>query len=85
MDLNPLIAETADQADDLLAGCTAPSEANILLLDHLAATHPNLPAPVRQKIATQVIAILQNEDFFEGGPGGADWDDDDSDDDQSDE
>ncbi len=73
MNLKTLIDETANRADEVLGGCTNPSEARSLLLELLATEHPVIPLPDRQKIAAQVIAILDNEGFFESGPGGASW------------
>ncbi|MDR1009645.1 MAG: hypothetical protein LBM04_00680 [Opitutaceae bacterium] len=79
MNLKTLIDETANRADEILDGCTNPSEARSILLELLATEHPDIPLSDRQKIAGQVTAILANEGFFESGPGGDGWRDDDDD------
>jgi len=78
--LQPLITALADQADDLLADCTNPSEATTIILEHLTAKHRALPIPDRRKIAEQVIALLKNEGFFDGSASGDTWDTDNEDD-----
>lgn len=80
MNLKTFIDETANRADEILDGCTNPSEARSILLELLATEHPAILPPDRQKIADQVTAILGGEGFFESGPGGAGWEDDDDDD-----
>ncbi|AWI10350.1 hypothetical protein [Ereboglobus luteus] len=83
MNLKTLIDETANRADETLDGCTNPSEARSILLELLAAEHPELQQADLRKIAEQVTVILTNEGFFESGPGSGGWgssdDDDESD------
>jgi len=79
-DLQPLISDIANQADELLEGCTNPSEAQSVILEHLTAKHRALSIPDRRKIAEQVIALLKNEGFFDGASSGDSWDSDDADD-----
>lgn len=75
MNHKTLIDETANRADEVLGGCTNPSEARSLLIELLATEHPGLPLPDRQTIAAQAVAILDNEGFFETSPGGNAWND----------
>ena len=75
-DLKTLISAIANQADELLEGCTNPSEASSVILEYLTAKHRSLPIPDRRKIAEQVIALLQNEDFFDTSATGDSWDTD---------
>ena len=76
-DLKTLIDTIANQADEILEGCTNPSEAHSLILEHLTARHRAVSIPDRRKIADQVIALLQNEGFFDASDNGDSWNDDD--------
>lgn len=81
MNLKTLIDEMANRADEILDGCTNPSEAHSIIVELLASERPALLPPDRKKIADEVTAILNEEGFFESGSGGgfADADDDDDD------
>ena len=83
--LNSLISDIANQADELLEGCTNPSEAGSIILEHLTARHRALSIADRRKVAEQVIALLKKEDFFDNTGPGDSWDTGDDDDPQSDE
>jgi hypothetical protein len=75
MDLRSIIEEIAIQADDFLAGAANRKEARAGIDELINADHPQLSPGDRQKIAKGVMAILENEGFFEsahpGGSGGA--------------
>jgi hypothetical protein len=76
-DLKTLIDTIANQADEILEGCTNPSEARTIILEHLTAKHRAISIPDRRKIADQVTALLQNEGFFDASDNGDSWDSDD--------
>jgi len=81
-DHTPLIDAIANQADELLEGCTNPTEAQSIILEHLTAKHRAISISDRRKIADQVIALLNKEGFFDNAANGDSWDtDSDSDDD----
>ena len=65
MDLRSLIEEIASQADDFLAGAANRKEARAGIDELINADHPRLSPADRQKIAEGVMAILENEGFFE--------------------
>ena len=72
MDLRSLIEEIASQADDFLAGAANRKEARAGIDELINADHPRLSPGDRQKIAEGVMAILENEGFFEfNHPGSA--------------
>lgn len=85
MNLKTLIDETANRADEILDGCTNPSEARLILFELLTTERPAIPPPDRQKVADQVTAILNNEGFFDSGSGSPAWADADDDDSGSDD
>lgn len=72
MDLRPIIDDIASRADDFLAGAENRKEARAGIDELINADHPQLSPGDRQKIAEGVMAILENEGFFEFNlPGGA--------------
>lgn len=75
MDLRSIIEAIAIQADDFLAGAANRKEARAGIDELINADHPQLSPGDRQKIAEGVMAILEDEGFFEfpnpGGAGGA--------------
>jgi hypothetical protein len=75
MDLSSSIDEIASQADDFLAGAANWKEARAGIDELINADHPRLSPGDRQQIAEGVMAILEDEGFFEfahsGGSGGA--------------
>ena len=81
---NTLISKIADQADELLADCSSRYDANVIILEYLTARHRVLSIADRRKIAEQVIALLDNEGFFDSTGAGDSWDSD-TDDDQGEE
>jgi monomeric isocitrate dehydrogenase len=74
MDLKPIINAVADEADDLLAGVSKKNEARIVLLDYLADNHPDLSPGDSARVASGVLALLDQEGFFEISAGAESWD-----------
>jgi len=81
MNLKKLIHETASRADKILEGCSDSDEAHSIIATLLASENRSLQPADAKIIASEVIAILNGEGFFESIPGsGSEWEDDDSDD-----
>lgn len=78
MILKAIINEIADQADDLLEGVSKRDEARAAVAELLTIKHPSLSGLDRTKVIDGVMAILEEEGFFEQRAG--DSDDDSSDD-----
>jgi len=64
MNLRPIIDDIAAQTDDFLADCTDRARARAGIAEFLALEHPRLAAADRKTVTDQVIAILEEEDFF---------------------
>ena len=64
MNLRPIIDDIAGQAGDFLAGCTDRAQARAGVLEFLTLEHPRLAAADRRLVADQVLAILEEDDFF---------------------
>ena len=73
MDFHDIIEEIASQADDFLAGVANRKEARAGIDELINADHPQLSPGDRKKVAEGVMAILEQEGFFEaaGRWGGA--------------
>jgi hypothetical protein len=80
MNLHDIINSVADEADELLGGCSSPEEARVELQDHMKAHYPKLSAAESKAAITGVLAILTKEGFFEGAPGNDGFGADDADD-----
>lgn len=71
MNLNAIMDEVADAADDFLAGASNRSEARAGIAELLNADYPQLSAVEKNRVVEGVMAILEEEDFFANiGPGG---------------
>ena len=70
MSLHAIIDEIADQADDFLGGTTARNEARAGISELLNADYPQLTPAEKTEVTTGVMAILEEEGFFEGVAGG---------------
>jgi hypothetical protein len=70
MDLPSIIDEIASQADDFLDGAANRKEARAGIDELLNADYPQLSPAERKKVAEGVLAILENEGFFEFGASG---------------
>jgi hypothetical protein len=73
MDLSGIIDEIASQADDFLASAANRKEARAGIVELVNTDHPRLSPVDRKKITEGVMAILEQEGFFEaaGRWGGA--------------
>lgn len=65
MNLEQIINEAADVADEVLTGVRVAKEARPVLQDWIADRHPELSLADRTKVAAGVFSILQREGFFE--------------------
>ena len=64
MDLDAIINEVADEADDVLSGISVRKDARITLEEHIQANHAELPPDDRLIVVRGIMKILDNEDFF---------------------
>jgi hypothetical protein len=69
MELNGIIAEICDQADDFLAGVTRREEAKAGIAELLTIHHADLTPADRKAITEQSMQILEREGFFERDAG----------------
>lgn len=76
MNLNAIIDEVADGADDFLAGASNRSEARAGIAELLNADYPQLSQAEKSQVTDGVMAILESEDFFVGIGSGGSKDDD---------
>jgi hypothetical protein len=67
MDLHSIIDEIASQADGFLAGAANRKEARAGIEELINADYRQLSPSERKKVADDVMAILENEGFFEFG------------------
>jgi hypothetical protein len=72
MELNGIISEICDQADDFLAGVTRREEAKAGIAELLTMRHAGLTPADRQAVTEQSMRILEREGFFERDAGGED-------------
>lgn len=73
MNLQPIIAALADEADELLSDAANQKEARQVLSETLEARYPKLSQSDRQKVVGAVLEILEEEGFFDEGRGGDSW------------
>ena len=69
MSLKPIIDDIANQADGFLDGVTTRSEARAAISEQLTIKYRTLSGIERSKVIDGVLAILDDEDFFELGAG----------------
>jgi hypothetical protein len=77
MNLQAMINDVADQADDLLADCANAEEARPQIMAYLRKSHPGISAADAKAAIAGVLRILGNEGFFEGARGGGGYASDD--------
>ena len=65
MDLQSIVSEICDQADDFLAGVTRRDEAKAGIAELLTIRYAQLPPADRKVVTEQVMRILEREAFFE--------------------
>ena len=75
MNLRPIIDEIASQADDFLEGVTSREQARAGISELLTMDYPGLDAADRKLISDNVMAVLEDESFFNGGFAGHSFDD----------
>ena len=69
MDLQPIVSQICDEADDFLAGVTKRDEAKAGIAEMLTIHHAGLPPADRKAITEQVLRVLEREGFFERDAG----------------
>ncbi|MFT3781178.1 MAG: hypothetical protein QM790_04115 [Nibricoccus sp.] len=75
MNLNSVINDIADQADDFLEGVTDKKDARAAISEQLSIKYPGLNGIERGKVVDGVLAILDGEGFFELGSASGSEDD----------
>jgi hypothetical protein len=65
MNMERIINEAADEADEVLNGIRVAKEARPVIQEWISERHPELSGTDRTKVAAGVIAILQREGFFD--------------------
>jgi hypothetical protein len=63
-DLQPIIDEIADQADDFLAGVRDRAQARAGISEVITMDFPDLTPPDRTAVIAGVMKVLEHEDFF---------------------
>lgn len=68
MDLEAIIDQIADEADDFLAGASNRAQARAGVEEFLTAEHPALAANDRAQVVAGVMQVLEREGFFDEMP-----------------
>jgi hypothetical protein len=68
--LDKIIDSAADEADTILDGVRTPAEAKPILREWLADNHQKLSAAEQNQVIDEVLALLDEEDFFSATAGG---------------
>ncbi len=68
VDLGPVIDDIADRADDFLEGATSREQAQAGVSELITLDYPTLTAPQRTEVIKGVMAVLEEEGFFENMP-----------------
>jgi len=64
MDIEAIINEVADEADEILSGTSVRKDARTTLSEHIQTSHSEMPPDDRLIVVRGVMAILDKEDFF---------------------
>jgi hypothetical protein len=80
-DLRPIINDIADRAEDFLGGTKDRAQARAGISELLTIEHPQMAPDDRKLVTKEVMAILEEEDFFGTEFVGGIFDDDDSEED----
>lgn len=72
MELDGIVTEICDQADDFLAGVTRREEAKAGIAELLTMHHAELNPADRKAVTEQTMRILEQEGFFNRDAGGED-------------
>lgn len=75
MNLRPIIDEISSQADDFLEGVTSREQARADIAERITMDFPQLPAADCKVVSDHVMAVLEDESFFEGGFAGHSFND----------
>ncbi len=75
MDLDSIIDDIANRADDFLVEKSDRKEARAAIAGLIAADYPQLAAKDRPRVVSGVMAILEEEDFFGTEFAGDSWND----------
>ncbi|HEY9249069.1 MAG TPA: hypothetical protein VIO38_08055 [Rariglobus sp.] len=75
MNLRPLVDEIASHADEFLEGVTSREQARAGIAELLTMDYPQLIAEDRKIVSDAVMAVLEDESFFDGGFAGHSFDD----------
>lgn len=75
MNLRPLIDEIASQAEDFLNGTTSREQARASISELLTTDYAGLRAADRKLVSDHVMAVLEDDSFFDGGFAGHSFDD----------
>ena len=75
MDLRPIINDIADHADDFLDGVTDRQSAHAGIAEFITLEYNQLAATDRKTVTDAVMAILEDENFFNGGYAGHSFND----------
>ena len=70
VELNGIISEICDEADDFLAGVTRRDEAKAGIAELLTIRHSDLTPADRKAVTDQSMRILEREGFFNRTAGG---------------
>lgn len=70
MELNGIVSEICDEADDFLAGVTRRDEAKAGIAELLTMRHAELNSSDRKAVTEQSMRILEQEGFFDRDAGG---------------
>ena len=75
MDLRPIINDIADHADDFLDGVTDRKETRAGIEEFITLEYNQRATADRKTVTDAVMAILEDENFFNGGFAGHSFDD----------
>lgn len=65
MDLNSIVDDIADRADDFLEGATSREQAQAGVSEMITVNYPELDGADRAEVIKGVMAILEEEGFFD--------------------
>ena len=75
MDLDAIIDDIADRADDFLEGFSNRKDAQAGVREMITVEYPTLAPADREKVADGVMRILEKEGFFERTSANGAWGD----------
>jgi hypothetical protein len=75
MSVQDIIDAAADDADEFLAGVSSMTEARPVIREYLKTNHPPLAPADEARVIAGLLAILEEEGFFESAAGDDGMDD----------